>query len=50
MDQERKTKDKFKIISLPVQPDVDYYPDMVRRTDIDEFWSRIRSFVYGLAV
>ncbi|KAG0559290.1 hypothetical protein M758_10G092500 [Ceratodon purpureus] len=27
-DQERKTKDKFKIISLPVEPNAEYYPDL----------------------
>lgn len=46
MDQERKTKDKFKIISLPVQPDVDYYPDMFEDDEDNVLVERILQVVY----
>lgn len=30
--QEKKSKDKFKIVSLAVKPGVDYTPELVRGT------------------
>lgn len=50
-DQERKTKDKFKILSLPVAADkvdeiVTYVSELVSRIHVDEFSSRIRDFMY----
>ena len=37
--QERKTKEKFKIVSLAVKPDTDYAPELVRRISLDELCS-----------
>lgn len=35
--QERKTKEKFKIVSLAVKPDIEYAPELVSITNADEF-------------